>query len=56
MEKDREKVQYRAEREGERQATRKGIWAERHVGWGKGRDGAFYLAVTVRGCILLQIN
>lgn len=42
MEKDRQKVQYTAEREGGRQAARKGIRAERHFGWGKrGETGSF---------------
>lgn len=42
MEKDRQKLQYTVEREGGRQAVRKGIWAERHFGWGKwGETGRF---------------
>lgn len=42
MEKDRQKVQYTAEREGGRQAARKGIRAARHFGWGKrGETGSF---------------
>lgn len=57
MEKDRQKLQYTAEREGGRQAGRKGIRAERHFGWGKvGRDGEFELAVALRGFRVLQIN